>query len=191
MEPDLINEFVPGDAQLQGIAPAYNAMVNEDLTQDMGTPFVGGPGPDLKKIAGTAARNILTNEAIKALGMEGLKGNIFKGLMTGSALGNPLSLSNPITAAFTFGSALPNSVKGIAGLLRGKRAEKAIARDIIRDNQGADMPISPAITNMPVSAKDKAMGGGNIPSKTSTSAPKSSGATSNPYGGGAGGIHSY
>lgn len=155
--------------------------VNENLS------FVQeGPGIDIKKTAGTIAKNVLQRKAMEKLGLEGIKGNILGSMIGGSALG----FSNPVSAAFTLGSMLPDSVKGIAGLLRGKRAEKAIAKNILQDNQGADMPISPRITNMVVTDRDKAMGGGNIPTKSTPSTPKSSGATSNPYSGGSGGIHS-
>ena len=160
MEPELIYEIVPGDNQYQqGIVPAYDAMVNQDL-------FTSEPTPDYRNIAGTVARNVVTNAAIKKLGIEGLKGNLLKGVVSGNALVNPLSLSNPFTAAFTIGSMLPDSVKGIAGLLRGKRAEKAIARNIISDNQGNINTIDPnavnrrtQIMNMPATLQEQYRGG--------------------------------
>ena len=108
MEPDLINEFVPGDAQLQGIAPAYNAMVNENL-------FIPQGNIPIREMATKATKNIATNYALKKLGIDGLTGNVL-----GSVIGGGLASLNPI-ALFTMGSTLPDPVKGIAGYLRNKQ----------------------------------------------------------------------
>ena len=90
MEPDLIYGLIPGDDQYQrGIVPAYDAMVNQDL-------FTAEPAPDYGNIAGTVIRNVATNAAIKKLGIDGLKANLLKGVVSGSAL-NPLSFSNPLS----------------------------------------------------------------------------------------------
>ena len=179
MEPDLINEFVPGDEQLQGIAPAYNAMVNENLL----APQENIP---IKEMATNAAKNIATNYALKKIGIDGLRRNVL-----GSVIGGGLASINPI-ALFTMGSTLPNPVKGIAGYLRNKRAQKEYQRSEnmleakilsnIMAQQAANMQ------GTPEGNRDSGMGGGSIPTKTS--APKSSGATSNPYSGGAGGVQS-
>ncbi len=172
---------VPAD----GIAAFNSTPVNQDimfqnnLVQD-------NPPIDMKGMAVNVGKKMVTDYAIKKLGLEGLKGNLLK-----SAVGsNLIGFSNPVSAAFTVGSILPDSVKGLAGLLRGKRAEKAIARNIIADSQGSkDTTISPKITNMQPTAKDIAMGSGGKPTNTSPTPSKSySGA--NPYGGGAGGLHS-
>ena len=60
----------------------------------------------------------------------------------------------------------------------------------MRDMQGSkDTTISPRITNMQPTDRDKGMGSGGKPTGPSKSPSKSySGA--NPYGGGAGGLHS-
>jgi len=179
MEPDLINEFVPGDAQLQGIAPAYNAMVNENLLQPQGNIPV-------RELVTKAGKNIATNYAMKKLGIDGVAGNVLS-----SVIGGGLASLNPI-AMFTMGSVLPNPVKGIAGFLRNKRAQKEYQRSEnmleakILSNILAQQAAS--MQGTPEGNRDAGMGGGSIPTKTS--APKSSGATSNPYSGGAGGVQS-
>lgn len=178
MEPDLINEFVPGDEQLQGIAPAYNAMVNENLL----APQENIP---IKEMATNAAKNIATNYALKKIGIDGLRRNVL-----GSVIGGGLASINPI-ALFTMGSTLPNPVKGIAGYLRNKRAQKEYQRSEnmleakilsnIMAQQAANMQ------GTPEGNRDSGMGGGSIPTKTT---PAKSMSVGNPYSGGAGGIHS-
>jgi len=168
-----------------GIAAFNSTPVNQDIMfQD--TLVQDNPPINMKGMAVNVGKKMVTDYAIKKLGLDGLKGNLLK-----SAVGsNLIGFSNPLSAAFTVGSLLPDSVKGIAGLLRGKRAEKAIARDIIADSQGfKDTTISPKITNMQPTGRDKGMGSGGKPTNTSPTPSKSySGA--NPYGGGAGGLHS-
>ena len=168
-----------------GIAAFNSTPVKQDIMfQD--TLVQDSPPINMKGMAVNVGKKMVTDYAIKKLGLEGIKGNLLK-----SAVGsNLIGFSNPLSAAFTVGSLLPDSVKGIAGLLRGKRAEKAIARDIIADSQGfKDTTISPKITNMQPKGRDKGMGSGGKPTGPSKSPSKSySGA--NPYGGGAGGLHS-
>ena len=170
---------------VNGIAAIDTAPVNENLMFE--NNLVGQTVPiDIKGLAKNVGKKLVTDFAIKKLGLDGIKGNLLK-----SAVGsNLIGFSNPLSAAFTVGSILPDSAKGIAGLLRGKRAEKAIARDIIADRQGfKDTTISPRITNMQPTDRDTAMGSGGKPTGPSKSPSKSySGA--NPYGGGAGGLHS-
>jgi hypothetical protein len=181
LDQDMINMQVPAN----GIAAFNSTPVNQDIMfQD--TLVQDNPPIDLKEMAINTGKKIVTDYAIKKLGLDGIKGNLLK-----SAVGsNLIGFNNPLSAAFTVGSLLPDSVKGLAGILRGKRAEKAIARDIIADSQGfKDTTISPKITNMQPTGRDKGMGSGGKPTGPSKSPSKSySGA--NPYGGGAGGLHS-
>ena len=167
-----------------GIAAFNSAPVNQDIMfQD--TLVQDNPPINMKGMAVNVGKKMVTDYAIKKLGLEGLKGNLLK-----SAVGsNLIGFSNPLSAAFTVGSLLPDSVKGIAGLLRGKRAEKAIARDIIADSQGfKDTTISPKITNMQPTGRDKGMGSGGKPSNTSPSPSPSP--RSERHSSGAGGLHS-
>jgi hypothetical protein len=177
LDQDIMNIQNPSN----GIAAFNSTPVNQDIMfQD--TLIQDNPPIDMKGMAVNVGKKMVTDYAIKKLGLEGLKGNLLK-----SAVGsNLIGFSNPLSAAFTVGSLLPDSVKGIAGLLRGKRAEKAIARDIIADNQGfKDTTISPRITNMQPTDRDKGMGSGGKPT-----GPSKSYSGANPYGGGAGGLHS-
>ena len=181
LDQDMMNMKAPTD----GIAALNTTPVNQDI-MFQNTLVPDNVPIDMKGMAVNAGKKMVTDYAIKKLGLDGIKGNLLK-----SAVGsNLIGFSNPLSAAFTVGSLLPDSVKGIAGLLRGKRAEKAIAKDIIADSQGfKDTTISPRITNMQPTGRDKGMGSGGKPTGPSKSPSKSySGA--NPYGGGAGGLHS-
>ena len=173
-------------SNVNGIAAINTAPVNENLMVE--NNLVGEmPKVDVKGLAKNVGKKLITDFAIRKLGLEGLKGNVLKSVIGGN---NLIGFSNPLTAAFTVGSLLPDSVKGIAGILRNNRAQKAIERDIMRDMQGSkDTTISPRITNMQPTDRDKGMGSGGKPTGPSKSPSKSySGA--NPYGGGAGGLHS-
>ena len=173
------NSYQPSD--VNGIAAINNAPVNENLMTNEN--FI--PSIDFKGMAKNVGKNLVTNYAVKKLGLEGIKANVLKSVLRGGPL---ISLSNPLTAAFTVGSMLPDSVKGLAGILRSNRAQKAIERDIMRDMQGTITTSSPAITNIQPTAQDTARGGGNVPASpksTPSAAPTQSRHTS-----GAGGLHS-
>jgi len=174
MEPDLINEIIPGDEQYQqGIAP----LVNEPL-------FVPQGGMDIpfKEIARNTAKNLTRNYFLKKAGIDGIAGNVIGSM--GLAALNPFAL-------MTMGSVLPNPVKGIAGYLRNKRAEKEYARNerMLESNVLSQELArqAAAMQDTPQGKRDQAMGGGSIPTK---SAPAKSMSVGNPYGGGVGGVHS-
>jgi len=136
--------------------------VNESIN------FMPDPNPDYKSIVKDVSKKIATDYAIKKLGLEGIKGNIARSVIGGNAL----SFSNPIGAALTVGSLLPDSVRGIAGILRGKRATKAIEKDIMRDTQGTITTVPARITNMQPTAQDLARGNQyNSPPSTPSPAP--------------------
>jgi len=173
-------------APADGIAAFNSTPVNQDIMfQD--TLVQDNPPIDMKGMAVNVGKKMVTDYAIKKLGLEGLKGNLLK-----SAVGsNLIGFNNPLSAAFTVGSILPDSVKGIAGLLRGKRAEKAIARDIVADSQGQITTSNPRITNMQPTNQDR--GRNDRPGGANYSAPKSSPSPSprsERHSGGAGGLHS-
>lgn len=173
-------------APADGIAAFNSTPVNQDimfqdtLVQDM-------PPIDVKGVVKNVGKNLVTDFAIKKLGLDGLQGNVLKSVIGGNAIG----LSNPLTAAFTVGSLLPDSVKGIAGILRNNRAQKAIERDIMRDIQGKITTSNPRITNMQPTNQDIYRGGGGDgysgPKTTST---KSTSKTQSRHTSGAGGLHS-
>ena len=169
-------------SNVNGIAAINTAPVNENLMFE--DNFVAeSPKIDVKGLAKNASKNLVTDFAIKKLGLDGLQKNILKSVIGGS---NLMGFSNPLTAAFTVGSLLPDSAKGLAGILRNNRTQKAIQRDIERDMQGQINTSSPQTTNMQPTSQDIARGGGKT---TASSTAKSSSAT-NPYSGGPGGIHS-
>ena len=173
-------------APADGIAAFNSTPVNQDIMfQD--TLVQDNPPVDMKGMAVNVGKKMVTDYAIKKLGLDGIKGNLLK-----SAVGsNLIGFSNPLSAAFTVGSILPDSVKGIAGLLRSKRAEKAIARDIVADSQGQITTSNPRITNMQPTNQDR--GRNDRPGGANYSAPKSSPSPSprsERHSGGAGGLHS-
>ena len=137
-------------SNVNGIAAINASPVNENLMVE--NNLVGQMPPiDVKGLAKNVSKNIITDSAIKKLGLDGLKGNILKSVIVGN---NLMGFSNPLTAAFTVGSMLPDSVKGIAAILRNNRAQKAIERDIIRDMQGKITTSNPRITNMQPTNQD-------------------------------------
>jgi len=172
-------------APADGIAAFNSTPVNQDIMfQD--TLVQDQPPIDVKQMATNVGKKLITDFAVRKLGLDGLKGNIFKSVIGGNAIG----FSNPLTAAFTVGSLLPDSAKGLAGILRNNRAQKAIERDIIRDMQGQITTSNPSITNMP-STGDRNRG--DRPGGADYSAPKSSPSPSprsERHSGGAGGLHS-
>ena len=89
------------------------------LTEPQGTQL-----PDFKEMAKNMAMNSAKNYAIKKIGLEGIKGNVLSSIIGGS------SMASPIGALYTAGSLLPDGVRGIAEVLRNKRAEKSYNRQI-------------------------------------------------------------
>jgi len=154
--------------QPQGIAPLVDSSMQNN--------FVMSPTKvDPKQIAG----NILKNQAIKfagrKLGLDQIGQNV---------LGSVIGYSQPF-APLAAVSALTGVSSGIANVLRNKRVEKAIMRDINRDKQG-DITTVDLRPGMQPTPQDTYRGGGG---KTQASSSKSAG-TGNPYGGGPGGVQS-
>lgn len=169
-------------SNINGIAAINTAPVNENLMVE--DNLVGQTPPiDVKGLAKNVGKKLVTDFAVRKLGLEGLRGNILKSVIGGNAIG----FSNPLTAAFTVGSLLPDSVKGIAGILRNNRAQKAIERDIMRDMQGQITTSNPRMTNMQPTDQDIYRGGGPEPTPTKTSAPA---ARQSRHTSGSGGLHS-
>tara|TARA_R100000657_G_C4590287_1_gene49423 strand:+ start:103 stop:609 length:507 start_codon:yes stop_codon:yes gene_type:complete len=166
MEPDL---FVPGDQQYQ--------MVNQPLEPVGIAPLVEGQGmplPDFKKVAINVGKNMAANYAARKLGLNAAKAS---GLM--SILGVGANVFSPLAAV----SALSGRSLGISDYLANKRAQKQYAKS---ENMLESRVLSNQLANQGT-AKDDAMGGGSIPTKTS--GPKSIG-VANPYSGGIGGLQS-
>ncbi len=171
-------------SNVNGIAAINTAPVNENLMVENNI-VAQNPPIDIKGLATNVGKKLVTDFAIEKLGLDGIKGNLLK-----SAVGsNFIGLNNPLTAAFTVGSLLPDSAKGLAGILRNNRAQKAIERDIIRDMQGKITTSSPRITNMQPTNQDTYRGGGGDPGPKTTST-KSTSSTPSRHTSGAGGLHS-
>ncbi len=148
LEQDLMGAQSPDTLGIKALAPDENSQI------------------DLKNLALDTGKNVAINYGIKKLGLDGIKGNVLQSVIGGNAL----SLSNPFGAALTIGSLLPESVKGIAGVLRGKRAQKAIQKDILKDTQGKiNTVITPRITNMQPTNQDR--GRNDRPGGSGYSAP--------------------
>lgn len=131
------------------------SFVNQSLTPMGLTEPQGTQLPDFKEMAKNVAMNTAKNYAIKKIGLEGIRGNVLNSVIGAS------SFTNPIGALYTVGSVLPDGVRGIAEVLRNKRAQKAIQRDIKRDSQGDIRTVNMQNAGNP-----------------------------NPYGGGSGGVQS-
>ena len=97
---------------------------NQSLTPMGLTETQGTQLPDFREMAKNIAMNTAKNYAIKKIGLEGIKGNVLNSVIGAS------SFTNPIGALYTVGSLLPDGVRGIAEVLRSKRAEKANNRAI-------------------------------------------------------------
>ena len=166
MEPDL---FVPGDQQYQMANQPLEPVGIAPLIEEQGMPL-----PDFKKVAGNVIKNRALNYAAGKLGLNAAQA---QGLM--SILGVGANVFAPLAAV----SALTGRSLGISDYLANKRAQKEYARS---ENMLEAKVLSNQLANKG-SARDDAMGGGSIPTKTS--APKSPG-VSNPYSGGIGGLHS-
>jgi len=151
MEPDLVNEFIPGDQNMQpiGIEPLLPR-------QDTGG---GMELPNIKQIAG----NVIKNKAIDyAAGKLGLNAAQATGLM--SILGIGSNVFAPLAAV----SALSGRSLGISDYLANKRAQKEMQKQ-------QTMSEAASITNRiqgQITPQDiiDDRGRGQIPSRT-TSAP--------------------
>jgi len=166
MEPDL---FVPGDQQYQMINQPLEPVGIAPLVEEKGMPL-----PDIKKVAGNVIKNRALNYAAGKLGLNAAQAS---GLM--SILGMGANVFAPLAAV----SALTGRSLGISDYLANKRAQKEYARS---ENMLEAKVLSNQLANKGDS-RDAAMGGGSIPTQTST--PKSPG-VANPYSGGIGGLHS-
>jgi hypothetical protein len=166
MEPDL---FVPGEQQYQ--------MVNEPLGI---APLIEGqtlPLPDFKKIALNVAKNKAIDYAAKKIGLNAAQA---QGIL--SVLGVGSNAFAPLAAV----SALTGRSLGISDYLSNKRANKAIQKNIMSDQQGNINTVPINIMNQQPTPQDTARGSiGTRSQTTSAPAPRQARQTS-----GIGGLHS-
>jgi len=139
----------------------------------------------LKDIAGNIIQDRLKSYALKKVGLEGLKGNILKGILSPQlALTSFLpDQVNPINALQNINTKMQSSLFGrsktMADYLAAKREQKAAQRDYRRDTQGDITTVPANILNMQPTAQDIYRGGGgenrsySSPAKTSQVATSS------------------
>lgn len=147
------------------------ALTPMGLTEPQGTSI-----PDFKQVAKNLAMGTAKNYAIKKIGLEGIKGNVLNSIIGGS------SFLNPIGAMYTMGSLLPDGVRGIAEVLRSKRAEKSYNRQI--QKQSINTLQQQIDTGHFGSASNQDSGRGQVASSPAPSAPaaRQSRQTSGPGG---------
>ena len=165
MEPDLINEFVPGDQTMQPMG------IQELL------PKEDNKLPTLKELAGNVIKNRAIDYAAGKLGLNAAQATGILGI-----LGMSSNMFPPIAAI----SALTGRSLGISDYLANKRAEKEIKRQKTMSDAAA---ITDRIEKQ-ITAQDiiDDRGRGQIPTKTTTTAS----APSRPshQSAGIGGLHS-
>ena len=192
MEELFLNDYANNVAQAQdpyGIAavqaqPGFEnytpSFENQSLTPMGLTDPQGTPMPDFKQVAKNLAMNTAKNYAIKKIGLEGIKGNVLSSVIGGS------SFTNPIGALYTAGSLLPDGVRGIAEVLRSKRAQKANNRAIQKQSVNNLQQQIDTSQFGSSSAADRGAGQNNI----SSPAPSAPAATQSRQTSGPGGLHS-
>ena len=192
MEELFLNDYANNVAQAQdpnGIAavqaqPGFENYIPSFQNQSLAPMGLiepqGAQLPDFKEMGKNMAINATKNYAIKKIGLEGIKGNVLSSVIGGS------SFTNPIGALYTAGSLLPDGVRGIAEILRGKRAEKSYNRQIQKqsiNNLQQQIDTSQFGSS---SAADRGAGQNNI----SSPAPSAPAATQSRQTSGPGGLHS-
>tara|TARA_R110000796_G_scaffold97263_1_gene204166 strand:- start:10 stop:591 length:582 start_codon:yes stop_codon:yes gene_type:complete len=136
--------------------------------------------PDFREMAKNIATNTAKNYMIKKIGLEGIKGNVLKSVIGAS------SFASPIGAMYTMGSLLPDGVKGIAEVLRSKRAEKSYNRQIQKQSINTLQQQIDTGQFGSASNQDSGRGENNV-SAPAKSAPA---ATQSRHTSGPGGLHS-
>jgi|TARA_R100000479_G_scaffold147527_1_gene83013 hypothetical protein len=153
----------------------------------------GGMNFPIKDIATNVLKNQAAKFAARQLGMNTIQSNVLASILSpaSAAFGiAPLLNVNPIAAIQNFNQRIRQTDLGqsktLMDFINKRKERKFLGQD---DPQGTiNTIVSPRITNMQPTDRDTGMGGGSIPTKTS--APKSTGRTSNPYSGGRGGVQS-
>ena len=174
--------------------PSFSVVDQPVVNQNLNLTDVGGINlPPMGEIAKNVIVDRAKNYAIKKIGLEGLKGNILKGILNpyaGLASLAPVDV-NPINALQNLNTQVQSSLfgrsKSMSDYLAAKRVQKAAERDYRRDTQG-DITTAPVnILYMEPTAQDIYRGGGpdRSSSTTSTSSARSARHTAGP-----GGLHS-
>ena len=158
MDEIFLNDFtnVPMAQQPNGLAaiyqqpgfenytPSYSVADQPMVNQDLNLLPEGGINlPPMKEIAGNIIQDRLKEYALRKAGLEGLKGNVLRGIV--NPLG-PIGLAsflpepiNPINALANLNTQVQSSLFGrsktMSDYLAAKREQKAIQREEVRDLQ--------------------------------------------------------
>jgi len=187
----------------ENYTPSYSGadqpMVNQDLNllPEGGIIPEGGINlPPLKDIAGNIIQDRLKSYALKKIGLDGLKGNILKGIVNpyvGLATLAPFD-TNPLNVLQDLNTRARSTLFAksatMSDYLAAKRAQKAAERDYRRDTQGNITTVPANILNMQPTAQDIYRGGGPDRSSSTTSTSSTSSARSARHTAGPGGLHS-
>ena len=169
----------------ENYTPSFSTVDQPMANQDLNLTDVGGINlPPMKEIAKNVIVDRAKNYAIKKIGLEGLKGNILKGVLNpyvGLASLAPVDV-NPINALQNLNTQVQSSLFGrsatMSDYLAAKRAQKAAERDYRRDTQGEINTVPVNILNMQPTAEDINRGGGGENRSYSSPAKTSQGVTS-------------
>ena len=172
----------------EGYVPSFSVVDQPMVNQDLNLTDTGGI--NLPPI-GDIAKNVLVDRAksyaLKKIGLDGLKGNILKGIVNpyvGLAALNPfdMNIPNPINALQDLNTKARSTLIGrsatMSDYLAAKRAQKAAERDYRRDTQGEINTVPVNILNMQPTAEDINRGGGGENRSYSSPAKTSQGVTS-------------
>ena len=177
----------------EGYVPSFSVVDKPMVNQDLNLAPEGGINlPPIKEIAGNVIQDRVKNYALKKIGLDGLRGNILRGIVNpyvGLASFLPENV-NPISALQNLNTQVQSSLFGrsktIADYLAAKRAQKSIQRESVKDLQ--DRIDKGEFGSTKATPQDTRRSGqytgGDGGGKSSS---KSGGG---PYGGGAGGLHS-
>ena len=169
----------------EGYVPSFSVVDQPMVNQSLNLTDTGGINlPQIKDIAKNVLVDRAKSYALKKIGLDGLKGNILKGIVNpyvGLASFLPENV-NPIGALQNLNTQVQSSLFGrsrtMADFLAAKRAQKAAERDYQRDTQG-DIKTTPArIMNIQPTAEDIYRGGGGENKSYSSPARTSQGVTS-------------
>jgi len=169
----------------ENYTPSFSTVDQPMANQDLNLTDIGGINlPPMKEIAKNVIVDRAKNYAIKKIGLEGLKGNILKGVLNpyvGLASLAPVDV-NPINALQNLNTQVQSSLFGrsatMSDYLAAKRAQKAAERDYRRDTQGEINTVPVNILNMQPTAEDINRGGGGENRSYSSPAKTSQGVTS-------------
>jgi hypothetical protein len=126
----------------EGYVPSFSTIDQPMVNQNLNLLPEGGINlPPIKEIAGNIIQDRLKEYALRKAGLEGLKGNVLRGIVNpyvGIASMMPGNI-NPINALTNLNTQMQSSLFGrsktMSDYLAAKREQKAIQREEVRDLQ--------------------------------------------------------